>query len=248
MAILRSLLFNLLMFTTVTVYAVAVLFTYPLPPLKRYAVIRHWARLQVWLLKVVCGLDYRVEGRENLPPGPAIILSKHQSSWETLAFQEIFPPQVWVLKRELLWIPFFGWGLALTQPIAIDRRARMRALDQIVDQGRQRLETKRWVVVFPEGTRVSPGERRRYGVGGGVLASRTGYPVVPVAHNAGSFWPRRGFIKRPGVITVVIGPPIDSQGKKPDEIVRSAETWIEDTMARLENRTTPNASQAVYSD
>jgi 1-acyl-sn-glycerol-3-phosphate acyltransferase len=239
MAILRSAFFNLLMFSSVMVYAVAALFTFPLPPLKRYAFIKHWARLQVWLLTVVCGMGYRVEGREHLPPGPAIILANHQSSWETLAFQDIFPPQVWVLKKELLRIPFFGWGLAMTQPIAIDRGARMKAMDQVVEQGRQRLAGGRWVVVFPEGTRLKPGEKRRWGIGGAVLASRTGYPVVPVAHNAGSFWPRRGFIKRPGTITVAIGPAIDSRGKTPEEILAAAQGWVESALARLESQPPP---------
>ncbi len=163
----------------------------------------------MFLLKHLCGLDYRVEGREHLPGGAAIILSKHQSAWETIAFQEIFPPQTWVLKRELMWIPLFGWALALLRPIAIDRSAGRKAIEQVIEQGRERLQSGIWVVVFPEGTRVAPGTRKRYGMGGAVLAAETGYPVVPVAHNAGSFWPRRGFLKRPGTVRVVIGPVID---------------------------------------
>lgn len=234
MLILRSLLFNILMFSTVVVHALLSLLTAPFPPLVRYGFISQWARLQVRLLRVVCGLTYSIEGRENLPPGPAIILAKHQSSWETLAFQEIFPPQVWVLKRELLFVPFFGWGLALTQPIAIDRGGGSRAIDQIVRQGRSRLESGRWVVVFPEGTRVAPGQDKRHGVGGAVLAAETGYPVVPVAHNAGSYWPRRGFIKRPGTIRVVIGPVIDSHGKSAQQIREMAEQWMRQAMAKLE--------------
>ncbi|MHB8257344.1 MAG: lysophospholipid acyltransferase family protein [Acidiferrobacterales bacterium] len=235
MLALRSLLFNILMFSTVVVYAILSLFTAPFPALTRYRFISLWARLQVWLLKVVCNLTYRVEGEENLPSGPAIILAKHQSSWETLAFQIIFPPQVWVLKRELLLIPFFGWGLALTQPIAIDRGGGSRALEQIVKQGRKRLDSGRWVVVFPEGTRVGPGQNKRHGIGGSVLAAETGYPVVPVAHNAGSFWPRRGFIKRPGTIRVVIGPVIDSHGRSAQQIRDIAEQWMRQTMTSLEN-------------
>jgi 1-acyl-sn-glycerol-3-phosphate acyltransferase len=164
------------------------------------------------------------------------VLSKHQSAWETLAFQEIFPPFVFILKRELLWIPLFGWGLALLKPIAIDRDAGRRALDQVVSQGRARLEQGIWVVVFPEGTRVAPGHRRRYKSGGAALAAETGYPVVPVAHNAGVFWPKRSFIKKPGTIRVVIGPPIPTKGKSADEVLDQAEEWIEQTMARLEGR------------
>lgn len=233
MLVLRSLLFNFIMFASVTVYALLSLGTFPFAPLTRYRFISQWARFQIWLLKVICRLDYVVEGSEHLPKTPAIILAKHQSSWETLAFQQIFPPQVWVLKSELLWVPFFGWGLAMTQPIAIDRNDRKKAIDQIIEQGRDRLVTGRCVVVFPEGTRVAVGERRRYGIGGAILAARTGYPVVPVAHNAGYFWPRRGFIKRPGTIRVVIGPTIVSHDKTAEEIRQLVETWIEATMVRL---------------
>ena len=235
MQALRSLLFNLVMFSSVLVYAPLSLLTFPLPPLARYRFISQWARFHVWLLGALCGLRYRVEGREHLPrPGTAIILAKHQSSWETLAFQQIFPPQVWVLKRELLWLPLFGWALAMLNPIAIDRGAGRKAVKQIVDQGRQRLQTGRWVVVFPEGTRMSPGQHRRFGIGGAALAAESGYPVVPVAHDAGHYWPRRGFLKTPGTIRVLIGPAIDSRGKSAEEINRLAEAWVSDAMAQLE--------------
>lgn len=238
MLVLRSLLFNFIMVSSVTVYALLSVCTFPFAPITRYRFISHWARFIIWVLKVLCDLDYVLEGSEHLPKTPSIILSKHQSTWETLAFQQIFPPQVWVLKSELLWLPFFGWGLAMTQPIAINRNDRKKAMDQIVEQGRDRLATGRCVVVFPEGTRVAVDEKRRYGIGGAVLAARTGYPVVPVAHNAGYFWPRRGFIKRPGTIRVVIGPTIISQGKTAEEIRQLVETWIETTMTRLKDEAT----------
>jgi len=234
--LLRSLLFNAVMMSTAVVYSTLVVFTLPFDHLTRYRIIRQWARFIVRLLRWVCGLDFRVEGREHLPDRPAVILSKHQSAWETIAFQEIFPPQVWVLKRELLWLPFFGWGLALTRPIAIDRGASRRALDAIVKQGIDRLNAGRWVVVFPEGTRMAPGERGAYGPGGALLASRSGAPVVPVAHNAGEYWPRRGWIKHPGTIRVVIGPAIESEGKSAKQINREAEAWIEAKMAEIGSR------------
>jgi 1-acyl-sn-glycerol-3-phosphate acyltransferase len=235
MQLLRSLLFNLMMFGTVVVFASLSVLTFPFAPLTRYRFIRQWARFQIWLARVLLGMGYEVSGREHLPThGSAIILAKHQSSWETLAFQEIFPPQVWVLKRELLWVPFFGWGLAMLQPIAIDRGAGRKAVQQIIDQGRQRLDTGRWVVVFPEGTRVAAGQQRRFGIGGAALASGTGYPVVPVAHDAGYYWPRRGFRKRPGTIRVVIGPLIDSRGKSAEEVNREAEAWMTRTMHDLD--------------
>jgi 1-acyl-sn-glycerol-3-phosphate acyltransferase len=236
LAALRSILFNVMMWLSVVVYAPLMLPTALLPFPARYRLIRQWARFQVFLLKALCGLDYRVEGREHLPANAAIIMSKHQSAWETIVFQEIFPPQTWVLKHELMWIPLFGWALALLKPIAIDRGAGRKAIEQVIEQGRERLQSGIWVVVFPEGTRVAPGARRRYGIGGAVLAAETGYPVVPVAHNAGSFWPRRGFRKRPGTIRVVIGPVIRPHGKSAEEIRRLAEEWIEGTMADLEGR------------
>ena len=222
------------MLLSAAVYAPLMLLTVVLPFAIRYRLISAWAQFQLIVLKHLCRLDYRVEGREHLPGGAAIILSKHQSAWETIAFQEIFPPQTWVLKRELLWIPLFGWALALLRPIAIDRGAGRVAIEQVIEQGRERLQSGIWVVVFPEGTRMAPGTRRRYGIGGAALAAASGYPVVPVAHNAGSFWPRRGFLKRPGTIRLVIGPVIDSHGKTAEEIRRQAEDWIENTMAGLE--------------
>ncbi|MEW6332391.1 MAG: lysophospholipid acyltransferase family protein [Pseudomonadota bacterium] len=222
------------MFVSVLIYAPLMLPTALLPYPLRYRLVSQWARFQVFLLRVLCRLDYRVEGLEHLPPGAAIILSKHQSAWETIAFQQIFPAQTWVLKRELMWIPLFGWALALTRPIAIDRGAGRKAVEQVIAQGRERLQSGIWVVVFPEGTRVAPGTRKRYAMGGAILAAESGYPVVPVAHNAGSFWLRRGFMKKPGTVRVVIGPTIDPRGKKAEEIIRQVEEWIEGRMVELE--------------
>jgi 1-acyl-sn-glycerol-3-phosphate acyltransferase len=164
-----------------------------------------------------------------------VILSKHQSAWETLAFQQIFPPQVHVLKRELLWLPFFGWGLALMSPIPIDRGRGLSALRQIARRGKRRLEQGFWVVVFPEGTRVAPGRRRKYQMGGAWLAAHAGAPVVPVAHNAGRCWPRNSFLKYPGKVTVRIGPPIDSAGRDPGTINAEAEQWIETQQQTLDS-------------
>ena len=156
MQALRSALFNLIMIGSVLIYAPLALLSFPFPPLARYRFISLWGRFHTWLVGALCGLRYRIEGREHLPRGTAIILAKHQSTWETFAFQEIFPPQVWVLKHELLWVPLFGWALRLLDPIAIDRGSGRKAVQQIIDQGRQRLESGRWVVIFPEGTRQLP--------------------------------------------------------------------------------------------
>lgn len=222
------------MLVSVAIYAPLMLPAAVLPFPLRYRLISQWARFQVFMLKHLCGLDYVVEGREHLPQNAAIIMSKHQSAWETIVFQQIFPQQTWVLKRELMWIPLFGWALALMRPIAIDRGAGRKAVEQVVEQGRERLRAGIWVVVFPEGTRVAPRTRKRYALGGAILAAETGYPIVPVAHNAGSFWLRRGFLKRPGTVRVVIGPVIHPHDQRPDEIIRQVEEWIENKMVQLE--------------
>lgn len=234
MLFVRSLLFALGMWSSTLVISLLGLLTFPLPFAARYRFISQWARFNIWWLAKTCRLTYRVEGSENIPPHNAVILCKHQSTWETLALQLVFPPQIWLLKRELLWVPFFGWGLAMLEPIAIDRKAGRQAMRQLLNQGKQRLEDGRWVVIYPEGTRMAPGQKGNYAPGGAMLAAHCGYPVVPVAHNAGYYWPRRGFIKRPGVIRLVIGPVIDSQGKSASALNAEAEQWIEDTMVLIE--------------
>ena len=230
---LRSFVFNLGYWLTAAVYGLCVLGTWPFAPLTRYRIISSWAKSMIWWLRVCCGLSYRIVGAEHLPKAPCIILSKHQSAWETLAFQKIFPPQVWVLKRELLRIPFFGWGLAMTSPIAIDRSAGREALKQLVAQGRDRLAMGFCVVVFPEGTRTAPGARGKYHIGGAWLATHAKAMALPVAHNAGEFWGKNGFLKKPGVITVSIGTPIVAAGLKPDALNQQVEAWIENEMPRL---------------
>lgn len=204
-----------------------------LPLRPRLKVIALWARFVIWWLRVTCGISHRVEGAENLIEGPAVILSKHQSAWETIAFQLIFPPLVFVLKRELLWIPFFGWGLAASSPVAIKRDSPRKALAQLIAQGKKRLAAGAWVAIFPEGTRMSPGERGKYNPGGAMLAVEAGVPVVPVAHNAGRHWARRSFLKTPGVITVAIGPAIETRDHSTREVSTRAEEWIEEAMTRI---------------
>jgi 1-acyl-sn-glycerol-3-phosphate acyltransferase len=231
--VVRSTLFALALCLVTPPYALFALLTFPLPRMTRYRLISGWSRLVIRLARWILGIEWRVEGRENLPARPAVILSKHQSAWETMAFQLIFPPQVLVLKRELLWIPFFGWGLALMSPIAINRSRGMRALRTIARRGRERLAQGFWVVVFPEGTRVPPGAQREYHPGGAWLASASGAPVVPVAHNAGLLWPRNAFLKRSGTVTVRIGPPIEAADRDPKTINDLAKTWIEEQQKAL---------------
>ena len=234
-AFLRSVAYELLRFAITVIFAVISLLTFAFKPITRYRIITAWSHLVVGMAWVICGVRYRVIGKDNLPASPAIVLSKHQSAWETLAYQIILPPQVWVLKRELLRVPFFGWGLAMMSPIAIDRGSAARALKQTLEQGRSRLSDGWWIVIFPEGTRTAPGKRGRYHLGGAWLACKTATPVVPIAHNAGSVWGRNAFIKYPGTITVSIGPVIQPAGMDPNAVNRKAEDWIENEVSRLGN-------------
>ena len=217
----------------ILIFATIGLCSAPLPYRLRYSIITLWNRCVLGWLRRICNLTHTIEGMEHIPEKPGVILCKHQSAWETIALGTIFGPQSWLLKRELLWIPFFGWGLALLKPIAIDRRAKRQAMTQLITVGKQRLQEGLWVVTFPEGTRMSPGTRGTYRKGPATLAVHTGCHIIPVAHNAGDFWPRRSIIKYPGVIQLVIGPPIDTHGRSIAEVNTQAAEWIEATVTRI---------------
>lgn len=233
MIFIRSLIFLLLQIVITPIYSLIAILTFPFHPITRYRIVSGWARIMMVLLRVVCGIRMEVRGAENIPQQPCIILCKHQSAWETIALQKVFPPQVWVLKRELLKLPFFGWGLAMTSPIAIDRSDGKAAMKQLLQQGKQRLHSGFCVVIFPEGTRIPYGQRGKYKVGGALLSASSGALAVPVAHNAGKLWGRHSFFKHPGTITMSIGEPINPEGLKADEINRRAEEWIEAEVERL---------------
>jgi 1-acyl-sn-glycerol-3-phosphate acyltransferase len=233
LVLLRSVVFLILQAMLTVIWSVVSLLTFPFRPFTRYRIITLWSRLVVWLAQVICGVRYQVRGLENLPRQPSIVLAKHQSAWETIAFEVFLPPQVWVLRRSLLRVPFFGWGLAMMSPIAIDRGAGMQALKQMLEQGRERLAQGFWIIIFPEGTRIAPGQRGRYQIGGAWLAVHTGAPVLPIAHNAGRLWRKNAFLKFPGTIIVSIGKPIDPQGLTPEELNRRVEDWVETETARL---------------
>jgi 1-acyl-sn-glycerol-3-phosphate acyltransferase len=233
---LRAVGFQAFLWLSVVFYSTLILLLYPLvSPQRLRRLVFHWANSVLWALRWMCGLRYRVTGRKHLRENHGqIILSNHQSAWETIALGPLLPlPQTWVLKRELLFIPFFGWALALFQPIAIDRSAGRQAMKQLLSVGAERLALGHSIVIFPEGTRLAPGEVKRFGPGGAMLAARTGMPVVPVAHNAGCFWGRKQLRKRPGVIDVVIGPPIETKGLSPCTINTLAEDWIRSTANAL---------------
>lgn len=240
MIFIRSFIFQLVQFIWIPVYATFALFTFPFNAHTRYRIISGLAYSMMWLLRVICGIRVEVHGAENIPQEPCVVLCKHQSAWETFALQTVFPPQVWVLKRELLLLPFFGWGLALTSPIAIDRGKGKQAMKQLLEQGKQRLADGFCVIVFPEGTRMPFGVRGKYKIGGAFLGEASGAPVVPVAHNAGKFWGRKSFLKYPGTITMSIGKPIDPKGLKAEEINSQVENWIEAEMENIKSGIIPD--------
>ena len=234
MILLRSFVFQIGMWIFTIPFTMLAILTFPLSAITRYKFISLWAKAILFWLKLSCNISFKVNGLENIPKEAFMILSKHQSAWETLAFQKIFPPQVWVLKKELLWIPFFGWGLAMTSPIAINRKAGKRALEQMLKQGIDRINRGFCIVVFPEGTRIKPKEVGRYHIGGAWLATKAKINIVPVAHNAGYFWPKNSFIKKPGEITISIGSAIDTKGITPEKANKLAKDWIESEMLKID--------------
>ncbi|OGT36084.1 MAG: hypothetical protein A3F11_05590 [Gammaproteobacteria bacterium RIFCSPHIGHO2_12_FULL_37_14] len=231
---IRSLIFSIYSLTTIVLYSFVCILALPFPLSYRHCLIRNYLRLYLYVLKVVCHLNYQVEGLENIPRNrTGIILSKHQSTWETFFLPTIFHDPAIIVKKQLLWVPFFGWGLAVSDPIAIDRNNKSSAMQQIIEKGKKRLQAGRWVLVFPEGTRIPAGQIGKYRLGGARLATATGYPVIPVAHNAGYYWPKRKFIKRPGTIRVVIGPLIESKEHTAEEVLALAKNWIESTVVNI---------------
>jgi len=233
MRLIRSVIFFLGIIIVTPIFSILVILLFPLPNVTRSRIASGWAHFVMFWLKLTCSLKHEVRGLENIPDHPSIILSKHQSAWETIGLQTIFPPQVWVMKRSLLLIPFLGWAFVALAAIPIDRSAGREALKKLVENGRDRLARGLWVVIFPEGTRTSPGETGKYHIGGAWLAAKTESTVVPVAHNAGKYWQKNAFVKQPGTIQVVIGPPIETAGLKPDQVNKKVEAWIEKEMASL---------------
>ena len=233
MNLIRSILFALAQAAFTLGYALFSPFIFLFGQRTRHRLLSGFAPGMLWLLKVICGIRMEVRGIENIPATPCVVLSKHQSAWETLALQLVLPQHVWVAKRELLWIPFFGWLLALSSPIALNRSKGKESMRQLLEQGKVKLEQGFSVVLFPEGTRIPYGEKGRYKLGGAMLAGHAGVPVLPVAHNAGKFWGRNAFVKRPGIVQMVIGQPIATTGRTAEEINRQVEQWIEGEMAQL---------------
>jgi len=233
-------LFSLRVFFLVVYFAITIvlvstclILSWPFPHRLRFFVARTWSRGMLWAGRIFCGIDWIVEGRENLPPGPSVLYIKHSSVFEPYAQIGLFPQQTWVVKRELLFTPVLGWGMATMRCIAIDRGAGSKAVKQVIRQGKRRLAEGIWVTIFPEGTRMEPGETRRYGISGAALAREAGCLIVPVAHNASDVFPRKGLPKRPGRIRFCVGPPIDPSAQDPKETNKIAQAWIESKMAEI---------------
>ncbi len=232
---LRAACLFLVMVVSLIFFVPCLLTRWRSPLAARYHFANHWMHFFIGCLRTLVSIDHRVEGLQRLPAGPVIYFSKHQSTWETLVFQTLFPHYVWILKKEALRIPVFGWGLATLEPIAIDRKAGRDAVTQVKEQGLARLRAGLSILIFPQGTRVPPGEHARYKLGGGILAAAAGVPVVPIAHNAGLYWPsKRLLVARPGTIRVRIGEPIDPRGLEPEEIIARVERWVEKNTTELE--------------
>lgn len=234
MLLLRSFLFTTWVFATAIIGGTIELLIFWAPHRWKWGVARAWAHGNFWAGRVFCGLDVSTEGSENIPAEPSVALIKHTTAMETYWQIAALPPQTWVLKKELVLIPLFGWGVGwIMKPITIDRKAGASVVKQVIAQGKDRIARGLWVTIFPEGTRMPPGETKRYGVSGAAIAAETGCPVVPVAHNAGDFWPKRGLRKYPGKIRFCIGPAIDPAGRTPKEINDLAQAWIENKMLEI---------------
>jgi 1-acyl-sn-glycerol-3-phosphate acyltransferase len=230
---LRGLIFTVIMYVAALVSASVILLLFWTPHRVRWAATRIWSHGCLWAGRFFCGLEVQTEGRENIPDEPCIFLIKHTTVVETYWQIDALPPASWVLKRELLWLPLFGWALTVMKSIAINRKAGGPAVKQVIEQGRARLASGMSICIFPEGTRMPPGETRRYGASGAALAKEVGCLIVPVAHNAGDLWPKRGLRKYPGKIRFCIGPPIDAAGRPPKETNLIAQNWIENKMAEI---------------
>lgn len=231
---IRSLIFVIFSQVFTVFYSFICMASYPFSMQCRYNVVMGWTRMMVWSIQYLCGVKYEVEGLHHIPKDRVgIVLSKHQSTWETFYLPTVFNLCAIILKRELLWVPFFGWGLGALSPISINRQARSSAMAQIISKGKKCLQKGRWILIFPEGTRIPYGEVGKYKLGGARLAVETGYPVLPVAHNAGRYWPKRKIMKYPGTIKVVFGPLIETEGLTPDEVMAKTQEWIETTIKHL---------------
>jgi 1-acyl-sn-glycerol-3-phosphate acyltransferase len=254
LARLRSLIFLLWLVVTVVPYALAVvLASIFIKGTPLYWMCAHWLKISIWGARVICGVHWRVQGMHNVPDAAhgqdaVILVPKHQSTWETFAFPMLMPhPLAYVFKRELLWIPFFGWAIGRLDMVHIDRGRRSEAWRKVAEQGREYMSRGSWLIMFPEGTRIARGERGDYKTGATRLSIASGVPVVPIAVTSARCWPRKSFVLRPGVIDISIGKPISPEGRRPDEMMKEVEAWIEAEMQRLDPAAYPGTAASPVS-
>lgn len=233
---LRSTLFWIGFFPVTLLAALLVSSLFFTPLTVRISIIKLWIDYSLSSLRILCGLKYQIEGLENIPEHGFIVMSKHSSTWEAIVMQKFFDPMIWVVKRELIWIPLFGWALRAMNAIALDRGTGRKAINQLILESKQRMDQGRILMLFPEGTRVPPMQQKPFKMGGAIVSEKTGYAVLPIAHNAGEFWPRHSWIKWPGTIRIVIGKPIEPGSRNADEIISEVREWINTTCDDISDR------------
>jgi 1-acyl-sn-glycerol-3-phosphate acyltransferase len=231
--LLRATIFWPIFGLSIITIEIILLFARLLPYHKRFRVLQYWNRFVLWWLKVSVDLDYKVKGIENIPDCPVLFMVKHSSVWETIAMTVFLPPLTWVLKKSILYIPVFGWGVAMMEPIKINRSKKNSSLKSIIKQGKQKLKNNISILIFPEGTRTMPNKKGIYKKGGAVLAIEAGVDIVPISHNAGFFWRKHQFSKNPGTIQVEIGKPITTKNKDRHQITEEVEEWIEGKLDQM---------------
>lgn len=236
MRILRATLFYFGFVISTLLYAIPCVLVRILPYRWCFAFVSSWCTFNVHWLRITCGIQYKITGLENIPSQACVIMSNHQSTWETLAYPSIFPMLTWVIKKELLYIPFFGWGIASIQPIALDRKQGKKSIRQLISDGKSKLGLGRFLLIFPEGTRIPYGETRPLKAGGFVLAKQANVSILPVAHDAGRLWPRNGFLKNPGTIHVHIGQAMTTDAHSAEELRDQYSQWLNDKRAEMHNK------------
>lgn len=229
MRLIRSALFLLGMTLSTCLWVIPCIVARLFPYHICFAIVSSWCTFNVYWAKITCGIRYEITGLENIPDKPCVIMSNHQSTWETLAFPSIFPTLTWVIKKELLYVPLFGWGIASTQPIALDRKQGKKSFIQLIRDGKEKLALGRFILIFPEGTRIPYGEEKTLKIGGFVLAKKSKSDILPVAHDAGRLWPKQGFIKTPGTIHLHIGKPISTKDMDAEQLRDHYATWLKQT-------------------
>jgi len=236
MRLIRSIIFLLGMVISTCLWVIPCIVARLFPYKICFSIVSSWCTFNVHWLRLTCGINYEITGLENIPEQACVIMSNHQSTWETLAYPSIFPTLTWVIKRELLFVPLFGWGIASTQPIALNRKQGKKAFQQLIKDGKEKLNLGRFIIIFPEGTRIPYGEERELKIGGFVLAKKSKTHILPVAHDAGRLWPRRGFIKTPGTIHLHIGKPIPTDGISTEELRQQYSQWLNATREEIKSK------------